>query len=54
MFRLAVVVLAALLLGAQMMSIGFLAELIIANQSSEQLPYSIEERTPRQEDGASR
>ena len=31
--------LAALLLGAQMMSIGFLAELITAYQSGDQLPY---------------
>ena len=38
--------LAALILGAQMMSIGFLAELIIAYQSGDQLPYSIAERTP--------
>lgn len=38
--------LAALVLGAQMMSIGFLAELIIAYQSGDQLPYSIAERTP--------
>lgn len=37
--------LAALVLGAQMMSIGFLAELIIAYQSGDQLPYSISERT---------
>ncbi len=38
--------LAALVVGAQMMSIGFLAELIIAYQSGDQLPYSISERTP--------
>jgi glycosyltransferase involved in cell wall biosynthesis len=38
--------LAALVLGAQVMSIGFLAELIIAYQSGDQLPYSIAERTP--------
>ncbi|MCS7044720.1 MAG: glycosyltransferase family 2 protein [Gemmataceae bacterium] len=37
--------LAALILGAQMMSIGFLAELIIAYQSGDQLPYSVAERT---------
>src|SRR5262245_28415211 len=37
--------LAALMLGAQLMSIGFLAELIIAYQSGDQLPYSIAERT---------
>jgi dolichol-phosphate mannosyltransferase len=38
--------LAALVVGAQMMSIGFLAELIFAYQSGDQLPYSIAERTP--------
>ena len=38
--------LAALVLGAQMMSMGFLAELIIAYQSGDQLPYSVAERTP--------
>ena len=38
--------LAALVVGAQMMSIGFLAELIIAYQSGDQLPYNIAERTP--------
>ncbi|MCI0685550.1 MAG: glycosyltransferase family 2 protein [Gemmataceae bacterium] len=37
--------LAAVVLGAQLMSIGFLAELIIAYQSGDQLPYSIAERT---------
>jgi dolichol-phosphate mannosyltransferase len=37
---------AALLLGAQMMSIGFLAELIIAYQSRDSDSYSIAERTP--------
>ncbi len=37
---------AALLLGAQMMSIGFLAELITAYQSREEDRYSIVERTP--------
>jgi glycosyltransferase involved in cell wall biosynthesis len=36
---------AAMLLGAQMMSIGFLAELIIAYQGSPQDSYSIAERT---------
>jgi glycosyltransferase involved in cell wall biosynthesis len=36
---------AALLLGAQMMSIGFLAELITAYQSREEDTYSIAERT---------
>jgi glycosyltransferase involved in cell wall biosynthesis len=39
--------LAALLLGAQMMSIGFLAELITAYQSRDEDAYSIAERTPR-------
>jgi dolichol-phosphate mannosyltransferase len=39
--------LAALLLGAQMMSIGFLAELITAYQSRDEDSYSIAERTPR-------
>jgi glycosyltransferase involved in cell wall biosynthesis len=38
---------AALLLGAQMMSIGFLAELITAYQSRDEDAYSIAERTPR-------
>jgi dolichol-phosphate mannosyltransferase len=38
---------AALLLGAQMMSIGFLAELIIAYQSRDADSYSIAEVTPR-------
>jgi TRAP-type C4-dicarboxylate transport system permease small subunit len=37
---------AALLLGAQMMCIGFLAELITAYQGREQDSYSIAERTP--------
>jgi dolichol-phosphate mannosyltransferase len=37
--------LAALLLGAQMMSIGFLAELITAYQSRDEDSYSIAERT---------
>src|SRR5262249_53301982 len=37
---------AALLLGAQMMSIGCLAELIIAYQSRDSDSYSIAERTP--------
>jgi hypothetical protein len=35
-----------LLLGAQMMSIGFLAELIIAYQSRDADSYSIAEKTP--------
>ncbi len=39
--------LGALLLGAQMMSIGFLAELITAYQSRDEDAYSIAERTPR-------
>ncbi len=39
--------LAALLLGAQMMSIGFLAELITAYQSRDEDSYSIAERTER-------
>src|SRR5438094_6375948 len=38
--------LAALLLGAQMMSIGFLAELIIAYQGRDEGSYSIAETTP--------
>jgi dolichol-phosphate mannosyltransferase len=38
--------LAALLLGAQMMSIGFLAELITAYQSRDEDSYSVAERTP--------
>lgn len=38
--------LAALLLGAQMMSIGFLAELITAYQSKEEDSYSIVDQTP--------
>jgi dolichol-phosphate mannosyltransferase len=38
--------LAALLLGAQMMSIGFLAELITAYQGRDEEGYSILERTP--------
>jgi glycosyltransferase involved in cell wall biosynthesis len=37
---------AALLMGAQMMTIGFLAELITAYQSREEDSYSIVERTP--------
>src|SRR5205823_4876297 len=37
---------AALLLGAQMMSIGFLAELITAYQGREEDSYSIADRTP--------
>jgi glycosyltransferase involved in cell wall biosynthesis len=37
---------AALLLGAQMMSIGFLAELITAYQGGDEHSYSIAERTP--------
>ncbi len=39
--------LAALLLGAQMMSIGFLAELITAYQGRDEDAYSIAERTPQ-------
>ena len=39
---------AALLLGAQMMSIGFLAELITAYQVGDEHSYSIAERTPRE------
>jgi glycosyltransferase involved in cell wall biosynthesis len=38
--------LAALLLGAQMMSIGFLAELITAYQGKEEDSYSVVEQTP--------
>jgi glycosyltransferase involved in cell wall biosynthesis len=38
--------LAALMIGTQLMSIGFLAELVIAYQSGDQLPYSIAETTP--------
>ncbi len=38
---------AALLLGAQMISIGFLAEMITAYQSRDEDAYSIAERTPR-------
>jgi glycosyltransferase involved in cell wall biosynthesis len=38
---------AALLLGAQMMSIGFLAELITAYQGREEDGYSVAEQTPR-------
>jgi glycosyltransferase involved in cell wall biosynthesis len=41
--------LAALVLGAHLMSIGFLAELIIAYQSGDQLPYHIAETTPPRE-----
>ena len=41
--------LAALLLGAQMMSIGFLAELITAYSSREEDSYSIAERVGHQE-----
>src|SRR5207244_5343971 len=37
---------AALLMGAQMMSIGFLAELITAYQSREDDSYSVVEQTP--------
>jgi glycosyltransferase involved in cell wall biosynthesis len=40
---------AALLLGAQMMSIGFLAELITAYQGGDEHSYSVAERTPEQE-----
>jgi glycosyltransferase involved in cell wall biosynthesis len=39
--------LAALLLGAQMMTIGFLAELVTAYQSRDEDSYSIAEKTPR-------
>ena len=39
--------LAALLLGAQMMSIGFIAELITAYQVGDEHSYSIAEETPR-------
>jgi glycosyltransferase involved in cell wall biosynthesis len=42
--------LAALILGAQMMSIGFLAELIVAYQGEDQLPYSIAEWTRERND----
>jgi dolichol-phosphate mannosyltransferase len=41
--------LGALLMGAQMMSIGFLAELITAYQGREEDAYSIAERTPSPE-----
>jgi hypothetical protein len=41
--------LAALVLGAHLMSIGFLAELIIAYQSGDQLPYHVAETTPPRE-----
>ncbi len=44
--------LGALLLGGQMMSIGFLAELIIAYQGRETDTYSIAERTPEPEEHA--
>jgi dolichol-phosphate mannosyltransferase len=37
---------AALLLGAQLMSIGFLAELITAYQGRDEDSYSIAEQTP--------
>jgi dolichol-phosphate mannosyltransferase len=43
--------LAALLLGAQLISIGFLAELITAYQSREEDSYSIAAQTPRIEPG---
>jgi dolichol-phosphate mannosyltransferase len=48
--------LAALLLGAQMMSIGFLAELITAYQSRDEDSYSVAERTsaPGTAEGESR
>jgi glycosyltransferase involved in cell wall biosynthesis len=42
--------LAALLLGAQLISIGFLAELITAYQSREEDSYSIAARTPRKQE----
>jgi len=38
--------LAALMIGTQLLSIGFVAELVIAYQSSDRLPYSIAETTP--------
>ena len=41
---------AALLLGAQMMSIGFLAELITAYQGRDEDSYSIAERTPARDE----
>jgi dolichol-phosphate mannosyltransferase len=41
----------ALLLGGQLMSIGFLAELITAYQYRDVDTYSIAERTPRQANG---
>jgi hypothetical protein len=40
--------LAALLLGAQMMSIGFLAELVTAYMGRDEDSYSIAEKTPPQ------
>jgi len=43
---------AALLLGAQMMSIGFLAELITAYQSRDEESFSISERTGTSGQGA--
>jgi glycosyltransferase involved in cell wall biosynthesis len=42
---------AALLLGAQLMSIGFLAELITAYQVGDEHSYSIAERTPGEKSG---
>ena len=42
---------AALLLGAQLMSIGFLAELITAYQVGDEHSYSIAERTPEEKNG---
>ncbi len=44
--------LAALLLGAQMMSIGFLAELITAYQSRDEDSYSVAERTAEHSEAA--
>jgi glycosyltransferase involved in cell wall biosynthesis len=38
-----------MLVGAQFMSIGFLAELFIAYREPDQKPYSISDRTPREE-----
>jgi glycosyltransferase involved in cell wall biosynthesis len=39
-----------LLLGGQLMAIGFLAELFIAYRAPDQKPYSISDRTPEQEE----
>ena len=43
---------AALLLGAQMMTMGFLAELITANLGRDEESYSVKERTTTQHDAA--